>query len=158
MDKWENAGFTTGEPWIGVNPDYIHCNAAEEALSHDSVLNFYRRLIALRKTNAPLIYGNFVRVNAGRDYFCYRRTIGKESFYIEINLTGKRKNAPLRWRRWSFWFRITLRVQNSCAPMRRMSIALQFNNWRDSRIPEALASGILLCIFSGSRQMTGKLF
>lgn len=90
----KNAGFTTGEPWIGVNPDYIHCNAAEEALSHDSVLSFYRRLIALRKANAPLIYGNFVRVNAGRDYFCYRRTIGKESFYIEINLTGKQKKRP----------------------------------------------------------------
>ncbi len=90
----KNAGFTTGEPWIGVNPDYIHCNAAEEALSHDSVLNFYRRLIALRRENEPLIYGAFARANTGRDYFCYRRTIGKDSFYIEINLTAGVKKRP----------------------------------------------------------------
>lgn len=90
----KNAGFTTGEPWIGVNPDYIHCNAQEEQISPDSVLNFYRKMIALRRENEALVYGAFARANTGRDFFCYRRTLGKESFYVEVNLTARRKKRP----------------------------------------------------------------
>ena len=45
----ENAGFTTGTPWMEVNPNYTAINAAEQQTRESSVLNFYRRAIALRK-------------------------------------------------------------------------------------------------------------
>lgn len=45
----ENAGFTTGTPWLNVNPNYVQINVAAQDADADSVLNYYRKLIALRK-------------------------------------------------------------------------------------------------------------
>ena len=45
----ENAGFTTGTPWIGINPNYKEINVEDQNADPDSVLNFYRKAIALRK-------------------------------------------------------------------------------------------------------------
>lgn len=47
----ENAGFTTGTPWLKVNNNYSHINVASQENSEDSVLNYYRKLIALRKSD-----------------------------------------------------------------------------------------------------------
>ena len=58
-----NGGFTTGTPWLVVNPNYREITAAEEAGRPDSLLNCYKRLIALRKSDAyadTFIYGGFV--------------------------------------------------------------------------------------------------
>ena len=55
-----NAGFTTGKPWIKVNPNYISINAADQQEDPDSVRNFYKKLIALRKSpeyKETIVYG-----------------------------------------------------------------------------------------------------
>ena len=49
-DDSENAGFTTGKPWLPVNENYHHVNAANQEKDPDSLLNFYRRAINLRKS------------------------------------------------------------------------------------------------------------
>lgn len=57
------AGFTTGTPWLSVNPNYTQINVAEQERREDSVLNYYRKLIALRKSDAYreiFTYGAFV--------------------------------------------------------------------------------------------------
>ena len=59
----ENAGFTTGKPWLALNPNYTEINAAEQENRPDSVLNYYRKLTALRKQEAyreTFTYGKFV--------------------------------------------------------------------------------------------------
>lgn len=59
-DASEHAGFTTGTPWLHVNPNYQEINAKEQEKDPDSVLNFYRKLVALRKNpelEHTLIYG-----------------------------------------------------------------------------------------------------
>ena len=56
----KNAGFTTGTPWLRVNPNYTAINVEKEAQDPDSVLNFYKKLIALRKDpeyKEPVVYG-----------------------------------------------------------------------------------------------------
>lgn len=53
------AGFTTGEPWIAVNPNYTEINAEAEAAEPGSVLNFYKKLIRFRREHPSLIYGRF---------------------------------------------------------------------------------------------------
>ena len=58
-DDTPNAGFTTGTPWIEVNPNYTAINAAAEEKDPDSVLNYYKQMIALRKSHLGLIYGSF---------------------------------------------------------------------------------------------------
>lgn len=56
----KNAGFTTGTPWLRVNPNYTAINVEKEAQNPDSVLNFYKKLIALRKDpeyKETVVYG-----------------------------------------------------------------------------------------------------
>ena len=56
----ENAGFTTGTPWLKINPDYVRINAREQMGREDSVFHFYQKLIALRKSEEygeAVVYG-----------------------------------------------------------------------------------------------------
>ena len=55
----ENADFTTGEPWIMLNPNYTDINAEAEEGDPDSVLNYYRALIALRNSTPALLRGDW---------------------------------------------------------------------------------------------------
>lgn len=77
-----NAGFTTGKPWLSVNPNYREINAAEQEARPGSVLNYYRRLIALRKNDVyreTFTYGDFEPVYEDRDgIFAYYR-VNRES-------------------------------------------------------------------------------
>lgn len=58
-----NAGFTTGKPWFYVNPNYSYINAETEDRDPLSILNFYRRCLALRKRSKTLLWGTY------REYF-----------------------------------------------------------------------------------------
>jgi oligo-1,6-glucosidase len=58
-DSSPNAGFTTGTPWLAVNPDYISVNAAAEVGRPGSVFEHYRKLIELRHTDPVIIDGEF---------------------------------------------------------------------------------------------------
>jgi oligo-1,6-glucosidase len=58
-DESEHAGFTSGKPWIGVNPDYRQVNAAAQRTAIASVFQHYRRLIELRHTEPAVVYGDF---------------------------------------------------------------------------------------------------
>lgn len=56
-----NAGFTTGTPWIALNPNYTRINASEQQSRPDSVLNYYKKLLALRKApqwEETLVWGS----------------------------------------------------------------------------------------------------
>lgn len=59
----QNAGFTTGIPWIEVNPDYKKVNVAEEEVSPDSVLNYFKDAMKCRKENKELIYGDYFLID-----------------------------------------------------------------------------------------------
>ena len=58
-DDGQHAGFTTGEPWIAVNPNHITVNAARELADPDSVFHHYRRLIELRHRDPVVAHGRF---------------------------------------------------------------------------------------------------
>lgn len=73
----EKAGFTKGTPWLKVNPNYTEINVADQADDEDSVLNFYRKMIALRKSEEYrelFTYGSFVpELEAEEGVFAYVR-------------------------------------------------------------------------------------
>ncbi len=91
-----NAGFSEEEPWIGVGPDYETVNAETEENDEGSILNFYRKMIKIRKENEALIYGSFERIKTNKNILAYRRRKDKNSFVILINLTDRKQNDPLR--------------------------------------------------------------
>lgn len=79
-DDSENAGFTTGSPWMPVNPNYPVINAKAEMADPDSIFNHYRSLIAFRKANPVAIHGDYHEHCAD----------SKELYVYERNLEGKR--------------------------------------------------------------------
>ena len=56
-DASENAGFTTGKPWLKVNPNYREINVADQQERADSVLSYYKQLLRLRKSDEVFTYG-----------------------------------------------------------------------------------------------------
>ena len=92
----ENAGFTTGKPWLKVSSDYRRFNAQDEAEREDSVLNFYKKAIALRKETPALVYGEFIRAEGiNAPVFCYYREYNDELYYVELNLGKKVQERPI---------------------------------------------------------------
>ncbi|MDI6617084.1 MAG: alpha-glucosidase [Clostridiales bacterium] len=89
-DKY--AGFSDVEPWIGTDSDCKICNAKAQVSDDNSVLNFYRNLISLRREHNALIYGDIKITNKKqRDLFTYYRIGQDETFYIECNLSREEK-------------------------------------------------------------------
>ena len=91
-DDSPNAGFTTGTPWIEVNPNYTAINAAAEEKDPDSVLNYYKQMITLRKSHLGLIYGSFqLLAEESPQVFAYRRTLAEtgENYLIACNFSDK---------------------------------------------------------------------
>ncbi len=65
----KNAGFSTVKPWFTVNPNYRKVNVEREEKDPESILNFYRQLLALRKNNDTLLWGRY------REYYPKSRRI-----------------------------------------------------------------------------------
>ena len=87
-------GFTSGEPWIGVNSNHTSINAEAQLGDDDSIFNYYRRLIALRKTYDVIAYGDFKPLDVRHpSVFAYKRTYGNETLFVVCNFYGK----PLTW-------------------------------------------------------------
>lgn len=88
----KNAGFTTGTPWLKVNPLYKHCNVAAQLEDENSVLSYYKKLIALRKHSEYsdlFVYGKTVPVFTDKDYvFAYKRIL-KDKVILVIANFGK---------------------------------------------------------------------
>ncbi|MDL2323796.1 alpha-glucosidase [Ruminococcaceae bacterium OttesenSCG-928-A16] len=90
-----NAGFTTGTPWLAINPNYLSINAKKQTEDPDSVFGFYKQMIALRKQNLALVYGAFNPVfTKDKNTFCYFRTSEEGKFYVEVNLTETEQKRP----------------------------------------------------------------
>lgn len=86
----ENAGFTGGQPWFPVNPNYKEINVADQQENEHSVLNFYKSLIQLKKSADIYTYGQFDLVDADNpNLFAYSRTLNNDKVLIVGNLTDK---------------------------------------------------------------------
>ena len=85
----ENAGFTTGTPWLKVNEKYHAINVADQEKDPDSVLQYYRKLIALRKSEAYrelFTYGEFTQVYGKMDHImAYTRTLDEKKVLVAAN-------------------------------------------------------------------------
>ena len=78
-----NAGFTTGKPWFYVNPNYTSVNAEREDRDPLSILNFYRRCLALRKSSETLLWGTYREYFQGsRKVFMYERKYKSERILV----------------------------------------------------------------------------
>lgn len=89
-DGGAHAGFSENEPWLGLPTNYRATNAAAALADDDSILAFYKRLIALRKENRLVSEGKieFLPENSGA-LIAYRRTLDGQSLTVVNNMTGE---------------------------------------------------------------------
>ena len=79
----ENGGFTLGTPWIKVNPNYKSINVEEEINNEDSILNYYKKLIKIRKDNEIVVYGKYdLLLEESEEIYSYMRTLNNERLLV----------------------------------------------------------------------------
>ena len=85
-DDSEYAGFTTGTPWIMVNPNYTKINAKEQMSRKDSVFHYYQKLISLRHSEETVVYGKFeLLMPEDEKIFAYTRTLNDTLLFVACN-------------------------------------------------------------------------
>lgn len=85
-DDSEHAGFTTGTPWIKVNPNYPEINAKQVLEDKESIFYYYQELISLRHNHDIVVYGSFdVLLNDHEEVFAYKRELGDETLLVYCN-------------------------------------------------------------------------
>lgn len=81
-----HAGFTTGTPWLAVNPNYRDINVERALADENSIFHYYRRLIQLRKQHEVIVYGRYELLNANDEQvYAYTRTMGQEQLLVVLN-------------------------------------------------------------------------
>ena len=86
----KNAGFSTGEPWFCVNENYRTVNAAAEEADPDSLLNFYRELIAFRKREPVVRHGSYTELlPQSPNFYCYSREYEGRRLLVIASLVAK---------------------------------------------------------------------
>ena len=94
-DDSPNAGFTEGEPWIMVNPNYGEINAADQIGREDSVFSFYKELVKLRKEKPVIVNGEYRLLDPeSEDVFVYERSFHEEHLLVVCSFAEK----ELLWR------------------------------------------------------------
>jgi oligo-1,6-glucosidase len=89
-DDSENAGFTTGTPWIPVNPNYKEINVKAALADPKSVFHYYKKLIQLRKQHDIIVYGTYDLILEDDPYiYAYIRTLGNEKLIVITNFSKK---------------------------------------------------------------------
>ena len=95
-DDSENAGFSTGEPWIGVNPNYKEINAKAQQQDSESVFSYYKKLISLRKEHDIIVYGDYrLLMEESPSVFAYMRTLGEQKLLVLCNFTKEEQTLDI---------------------------------------------------------------
>jgi oligo-1,6-glucosidase len=93
-DGSEHAGFTTGEPWIPVNPNHTEINARAALEDPDSVFHHYRRLIELRHAEPAVAHGDFTMLlEDDPQVYAYTRRLGDTELLVVVNVSGEPAGA-----------------------------------------------------------------
>jgi alpha-glucosidase len=88
-DASRNAGFTQGTPWLPVDPGYKTYNVASESKNAASILNFYRRLLSIRRLSPALLDGDYIPIGQDDpDILAYLRRSGKETVLVALNFSN----------------------------------------------------------------------
>lgn len=92
----QNAGFSTGKPWLKINPNYKTVNVAVQERDADSVLNYFRKMVALRKSEPTLVYGKYAVIDAENpSIYAYTRVWEGKTLLVLLNFTSKKAKVTL---------------------------------------------------------------
>ena len=91
----KNAGFSTGQPWLAVNPNYQAINVQEALANPDSIFYTYQKLVQIRKENSWLIRADFELLDTADKVFAYIRKDGNRRFLVVANLSNEEQDLTV---------------------------------------------------------------
>jgi len=95
-DASKNAGFSNGQPWIDLNPNYTDINAEESLKNENSIFYFYKNMLSYRKSKKTLIYGSFEVVDQpNENLYIYKRVLDDEALIIMLNHSSEIQKMDL---------------------------------------------------------------
>lgn len=95
-DNTENAGFTSGKPWLKVNDNYPLINVASQQNEHDSELNYFREMVKLRNNNLTLVYGEYtLLLENDPDIYAYTRRLDSDTMLVLLNFSENERNVDI---------------------------------------------------------------
>ena len=95
-DRTKNAGFSTGTPWMKVNPNYVDINVEKQISDEESILNFYKKLVALRKQHEVFVYGTYdLLLENHPAIYAYTRTLDEKKAIVICNVSSKQQEFKL---------------------------------------------------------------
>lgn len=91
-----NGGFTTGTPWMKVNNNYKKINVEEQLRDEDSILNFYKKMISIRKDNKTLVYGKYeLLMEDSINVYAYTRADENGKYLVLINMSKEEEELNI---------------------------------------------------------------
>ena len=95
-DDTENAGFSSGKPWLPVNENYLEINVAQQDRDQLSVLNHFRSLTELRKEHPVLVYGAYTLLLPEHEQvYAYTRSSAESEVLVVLNFNDQRQEVEL---------------------------------------------------------------
>ncbi|CUA79263.1 glycoside hydrolase family 13 protein [Anoxybacillus suryakundensis] len=95
-DATEHAGFTTGTPWINVNPNYCDINVEQAMKDENSVFHYYKKLIRLRKEHPIIVYGSYeLLLEDDEQIYAYVRKFNNEQLLVITNFSSEQPTFKL---------------------------------------------------------------
>ncbi|CEK30413.1 glycosyl hydrolase [[Clostridium] sordellii] len=92
--QWDDSnfgGFSKSKPWININPNYKTINVKNQINDEYSILNFYKTMIKIRKSNEALIYGEYKLIlEDDKNIYAYKRVLGSDEFIIITNMSNEK--------------------------------------------------------------------
>lgn len=92
--QWDDSnfgGFSKSKPWININPNYKTINVKNQINDEYSILNFYKTMIKIRKSNEALIYGEYKLIlEDDKNIYAYKRILGSDEFIIITNMSNEK--------------------------------------------------------------------
>ena len=92
-DESENGGFTTGTPWLAVNPNYKQINVKDALADKNSVFYTYQKLVQLRRDNPIMIWGDFKLLDTPDTIFAYERSYQGQTWLIVNNFSNDKQTV-----------------------------------------------------------------
>ena len=97
-DTSKNGGFTAGEPWLKVNDNHTTLNAAAQEKDPYSVLNYFRKMVKLRKTNPVLVYGKYTLLDKDNpNVYTYTRELDGKKVLVLLNFSTKKATVNTKY-------------------------------------------------------------
>ncbi len=91
--QWDDSphgGFTGGQPWIGVNPNYPNINVRQALADPDSIFYYYQKLIRLRKENPVIVYGSYdLLLPDDEQIYAFTRTLADDRLLVILNFSAQ---------------------------------------------------------------------